>query len=758
MRDVKLSVRNLVEYVYKSGSIDQRFQNSSSMTEGTRLHKKLQRNYKEGDKSEEYLSIEISHEDLTFKVEGRCDGLLFDGEDVIIDEIKSTRQSLADIDEDSYPVHWAQGKVYAYIYANDHNLEKIQVRLTYIQADTEETHHFDQNFTLKELEDFVEDTIREYYPFARLLADSKGKRDESIADLQFPFKGFRKGQRKFAGAVYKKITEQKNLFANAPTGTGKTISTIFPSLKAAGDGHIDKLYYLTAKTITRTTAEEAFALLGENGLSAKTLTITAKEKACLKEETICQSDFCQYAEGYYDRINGAMLDIIENEDNLTRPVIEEYSRKHKVCPFEFSIDLSYIVDAVICDYNYIFDPRVSLKRLSDSQKKRTVLLTDEAHNLVDRGREMFSADLAKSVFLELKRTFKGKNKELHDTANEINRFFIDLRKQFKESGNSVFKEPFVELIDKLEKFIASAEKELVGQSGESLLLEAYFAANNFVKIAALYNEDYVTCIDIGKNEVVIKQYCLDPSELLSRTARGFSSAIYFSATLSPFPYYFDMLGGDEEDYRFKIPSPFSRENWEIYIKPLSTRFKDREESIAPLVKLPQELMKQRPGNYLYFFPSYRYMNDVHVAFMEKDPQAEVLLQSPQMTEEEREDFLKEFQPGREKPLIGFAVLGGIFSEGVDLKGDRLNGVIVAGVGLPQIGQERDIIKDHFNERQKNGYEYSYVYPGMNKVLQAGGRLIRTEEDKGIIVLIDDRYLTPKYQSMFPEEWGGFTVI
>ncbi|WP_409253036.1 ATP-dependent DNA helicase [Bacillus sp. SCS-153A] len=758
MKQVKVSVRNLVEYVYKSGSIDQRFQTSSTMTEGTRLHKKIQKAYKEGDLAEEFLSTELHFKDLLFTVEGRCDGLIFDGEDVTIDEIKSTRSNLGELMEDAHPVHWAQGKFYAYIYAKDHQLEKISVRLTYISADTEETIHYLQHFTMEQLEDFAETTVKEYYPFAKLISDHKEKRNQTAADLEFPFHEYRKGQRNLAGAVYKTITEKKTLFANAPTGTGKTISTIFPSIKAMGEGTVDKLYYLTAKTITRTTAEEAFELLEEKGLSAKTLTITAKDKACLKEETICQSDVCQFAEGYYDRINGAILDIIENETRLTRPVIEKYSRKHRVCPFEFSIDLSYIADAVICDYNYIFDPRVSLKRLSDSQKKRTVLLTDEAHNLVDRGRAMFSAELSKSAFLELKRNFKGINNELYTSSHEINRFFINLRKQCEQTGTTVYKEPFAELADLLHSFLKAAEAELTGQSGDSILLDTYFAAHTFIKVSALYNENFVTYVDWGKRDLSLRLYCLDPSDLLSHTSRSFSSAIFFSATLQPFHYYFELLGGGPDDYRFKIPSPFPRENWDIYIKPLSTRYRDREKSIAPLVSLPHELLKQRPGNYLYFFPSYRYMNEVYEAFMETSPDVDVILQSAQMTEEERESFLDAFQPNRKSSLIGFAVLGGIFSEGVDLKGDRLNGVIVAGVGLPQLGPERDIIKDHFNALGKNGYDYSYILPGMNKVLQAGGRLIRTEEDTGVIVLVDDRYLTPKYQALFPEEWQDYTVV
>jgi DNA excision repair protein ERCC-2 len=594
--------------------------------------------------------------------------------------------------------------------------------------------------------------VKQYEPFASLLFHQKKKRNESIKDLSFPFTKFRKGQRELAGAVYKTIKEAKNLFANAPTGTGKTISTLFPTVKAVEETKAERMFYLTAKTITRTTGEEAFSLMKEKGLTLKSLTITAKDKICFKNETICQKDYCEFADGYYERINGAVLDILRNENQLTREVIEKYAKIHRVCPFEYSIDLSYLVDAVICDYNYIFDPRVSLKRQIDEQKRKTVLLIDEAHNLVDRAREMFSANLLKSSYLKLKRKYKGMNEEIYNAAKELNAYFLKMKAYCEKDNYFIRKELDKDLLEIVELFTHATEKELVKGSQDPDLLETYFQALNFMRMSSFFDERFVLYVEVGKSEIQIKQFCLDPSNLLGTISKPYHSSVYFSATLQPFGYYFEMLGGHSEDYRFKIESPFLKENVEVYVNPLSTRFHDRPNSVGKIVKLINKLVKERPGNFLVFFPSYTYMNEVANAFQDEDLKADILIQTSQMTENAREDFLQHFQPSLDESLVGFAVLGGVFSEGIDLKGDRLNGVVVVGVGLPQISMERDIIKEYFQNKGKNGYDYSYVYPGMNKVLQAGGRLIRTEKDCGIIVLVDDRFLSPKYQSLLPGEW------
>lgn len=753
---VRLSVRALVEAVYRSGSIDSRFRTSSTLTDGTKAHQKIQKTYGDSNQKEVYLKTEIGYEDLVFAIDGRCDGLLFDGDEVTIDEIKSTTGELNAVNEDTHPVHWAQAKFYAYMYKEDHQVNEIHVQLTYVQVKTEEQKHFRQTVSFEELELFVKDVVKRYAPFAILMQQHKEQRNESIQSLSFPFENYREGQRKLAGAVYQTIAEEKNLFANAPTGIGKTISTTFPAVKAMGEGLLERLFYLTAKTTTRETAEESFSLMAEKGLHLNAVTVTAKDKICFKEETICQADYCEFANGYYDRVNDATLDILSNETLLNRAVIEEYARKHTVCPFEFSLDLAYAADAVICDYNYIFDPRVSLKRLFDEQKKQTALLIDEAHNLVDRARDMFSAELMKSHFLQIKREFKGRNAAVFETAKAINDHFLFLKKQCREQKHLVGDKPEEELITLLDAFISAAERELVVEN-TPLLLDAYFAAQNFVRIAKLFDERYVTYVEVERNEVRVKMFCLDPSHLLQQIGKRYRSKVYFSATLMPLGYYNDMLGRESEDYTVKIASPFPAECSEVIIQPLSTRYRDRERTQESLVRMIDEVVRDHPGNYLVFFPSYQYMMAAYERFAAENPSVRTIVQDRRMSEQDRGAFLASFQAENTETLVGFAVLGGIFSEGVDLKGDRLNGVVVVGVGLPQICLERNIIRDYFNGIGKNGYDYAYVFPGMTKVLQAGGRLIRSEDDHGVIALVDDRFLQRKYQGLLPEEWKDFSV-
>lgn len=761
---VTISVRNLVEYVFLSGSIDVRLNAIDTMHEGTKAHQRVQLTYGEQDQKEVYVKADIQLDDLLFVVDGRCDGLLGTDPILTVDEIKSTGGDLDRIAEDGYPVHWAQALFYAYMYAKEHEQSAMRVQLTYVQTKTEEERRFMREVSFVELEQYVYEITARYAPYVQQLRKHEQLRNESIKGLAFPFETYRAGQRKLAGAVYKSIEEGVRLFAKAPTGIGKTISTTYPTIKAIGAGMLQRFYYLTARTTTRAAAEDALIFMREKGLHLHAVTITAKDKICFQEEVRCEKEHCPYAEGYYDRINGAVLDILEQETIMTRPVIEAYAHKHKVCPFEFSLDLAYASDAVVCDYNYIFDPRISFKRQYAEMKKRTALLVDEAHNLVDRAREMFSAELTKAPFLALQRELKGVHNEGYRTAKAINDYFIALRKSSDGAPHLIQRQLPEELVTLVDAFASAAEQAIaIGVSGDSTLLDTYFAAQNFVRTAKLFDERYVVYIELSKSDVRLKLFCLDPSQLLQQVGKGYRSHIYFSATLSPVSYYMDMLGAGENDYTLAVPSPFAKEQLDVVINPLSTRYHDRDQSKLPIAKLIMELMSERPGNYFVFFPSYAYMNAVYETYMELKEwsvptgaasDAEVLLQTPDMAEEERDRFLGTFQAGSGKSLIGFAVMGGVFSEGVDLVGDRLVGVIVVGVGLPQLGVERNMLKDYFNEQGKNGYDYAYVFPGMNKVLQAGGRLIRSETDRGTLVLIDDRYLQSQYQRLLPEEWKG----
>lgn len=788
---IALSVRQLVEYVYLSGSIDPRAQSVEALQEGTKAHQRVQESYGEQDRKELYLKADIACDDLLFVVDGRCDGLLATEPAPTVDEIKSTRGELARLEAtEGRPVHWAQALFYAYMYAaaDPEAVPTMRMQLTYVHKDTGETLRFVRELAYAELAAEVRRMLLAYAPYARLRLRHERERDASIGLLPFPFESYRAGQRKLAGAVYKTVEEKASLFAKAPTGIGKTVSVLFPAVKAIGSGLLRRIFYLTARTTTRTAAEDALKLMRDKGLHAHAVTLTAKEKICFQEETRCDKELCPYANGYYDRINGAMLDLLAHETIMTRDVIEAYARKHRVCPFEMSLDAAYVSDIVICDYNYIFDPRISLKRQYGEMKRGSVLLVDEAHNLVERARDMYSAELSKAPFLALQRELKGRHAGAWRAAKAINDYFIALRKRMAErEGPLVESEAPKALVELVGQFAEQAEALLAAEAsatgGADTLLEAYYAAGQWLRSAKLYDERFVTYAETERGDVRIKLFCLDPSKLLGEAGKGYRARVYFSATLSPLRFYMDMLGGGELDYSLSLPSPFSGDQLRVKMLPLSTRYQDRADSCVPIAQAIARTVSERRGNYFVFFPSYAYMKAVYDAYISlaeydggtiagrddsQSPDAveapdgaasreaamrpEVRLQRSDMTEEERDEFLAAFRPDGQSSRIGFAVLGGVFSEGVDLPGERLIGVIVVGVGLPQLGLERNLLRDYYQRQGKSGYDYAYVIPGMNKVLQAGGRLIRSERDSGSLTLIDDRYLQPGYRRLLPPEW------
>ncbi|MCM0646882.1 ATP-dependent DNA helicase [Clostridium swellfunianum] len=756
-KKIKISVRDLVEFVLMHGDIVSGFTGSSRNTEAIRAHQIIQKAYGEGYSKEVPLSFSVEGDELILEVGGRIDGLYVGEDGVIIDEIKTTTRDLELLEEDYNILHWAQAKCYAYIYSMQNNLININVQLTYYNLDNRYTKKFLKQFNVHELQDFFSELVQGYFYWATVMLNWNKKRNEAIEMLKFPFETYRKGQRELAVAAYKTIKEGGKLFAQAPTGIGKTMASVFPAIKALGEGHSSKIFYLTAKTITRTIAEKAFSNLRDNGLKAKTLTLTAKDKICFKEKAECNPEKCEYAKGHYDRVKDALEDIF-SVDTFTREIIEEYSRKHTVCPFEFSLELSNWADCVICDYNYVFDPSASLKRFFMEGGGDFVFLIDEAHNLVDRGREMFSARLSKKLILDLKKSVKGAAPKLHKLLNKINVQFIEYRKKCEERGEVqlVQKEAPKELYPMINEFLGAAEKYLLEHKDSNFneeLLDLYFNLHAFMRTAEFYDERFVTYIEASNSEVIIKLFCLDPSHLLKEGMKKGRAAVLFSATLSPMEYFIQVLGGDENSYRIRLASPFPRENLCLLIEDrVSTKFKRREYTYDKIAESINNVVTARKGNYLVFFPSYQYMKEVYERFEAINLEVKKIIQSSGMSEEEREDFLNNFSEDTESTLVGFAVMGGIFGEGIDLNGDKLSGAIVVGVGLPQVCLERNIIKDYFDESKGTGFEYAYIYPGMNKVLQAVGRVIRTEQDRGVVLLIDDRFSENTYKRLFPLEW------
>ena len=753
---IRESVRGIIEYVLKSGSIDDRFMTSGRALEGTIAHQKLQASNSEiYDKYEKEVRMqnEFEIDNVLLMLDGRADGIIIENNDVYIEEIKSTYRPLIYINEDYNELHLAQVKFYAYMYSIQNGLKNINIRLSYFNLETEEVKSFDKLFYIQELEDFDFKIINEYKKWILMKVRLSSLRDSSISNLSFPFEKYRKGQRELAIHIFNTIKEKGTLFTQAPTGIGKTISTIFPSIKAIGSGKGKRIVYLTAKTITRTVAEDAIKKLVEKGLNCRCITITAKEKICFKEKAICNPENCEYASGYYDRVNDAIFKIINEEDILNRDKIEYYAKSEKLCPFELSLDLSIWCDIIICDYNYAFDPSAKLKRFFEDDVDNNILLVDEGHNLVDRSRQMFSAEIYKEKILLVSKIIKGRAPNVYKSLNSINKYLIDIRKEGQEIEKNNFykKEQYKDLNKLLRLFLKECDEYLVKSNnteGYNDVRDLYFDIRSFINISELYNEEYVTLVELNKNDVKLKLFCVNPSENLAKVVQKTYSTIIFSATLSPINYYIDLLGGNEKSYRLKLQSPFKKENLKVEVNTLNVRFRRREENIDKLCDLIYNFKQKVIGNYIVFLPSYIYMKKIYERYIELYNDSNIIMQDESLTEEDREGFLNNFSIN--KNILAFCVIGGIFSEGIDLPGEKLIGAIVVGVGFPKINIENDIIKDYYGE---NGFDYAYVYPGINKIMQAVGRVIRTEEDKGRVLLIDDRYSNPKYKTLLPREWG-----
>jgi len=759
MNEVKISVRNLIEFVLRYGDITSGTLGASPrrMEEGTRAHIKIQKDRQKEDSSyekEQYLKYAVDFEDIRLIVDGRADGMV---RGKYIEEIKSTYAPLDDVPEDYNRLYWAQVMFYGFMYLEESKEDEIRLLLTYFNLETEVSKTFERNYKYEELKDFVVGTIADYLLFVRLDVAWKKERDESLKNLVFPFDSYRKGQRELAVDSYRTIRQGGKLFVKAPTGIGKTVSTMFPAIKALGEGEADRIFYLTSKGTLKTVAEETVDIIRKKGGKVKFLTITSKEKICLNDEVNCNPDKCIYAEGHYDRINECVLEILRTQSSFSKEMVIEYSKTYRVCPFELSLDLSYYADLIICDYNYVFDPRVYLRRFFLDVREKYVFLVDEAHNLVDRSRDMYSASLSKDGIMEAKKAAE-KFSYLKKALNKLNKRFIEMRKVLEEKGGkTTYFGVSDELLFALKEFLLSFEifqkENREDFEGRDKILDLFFAINSFLNISEIYNDGYLTYEEISGNNVTIRLFCINPREVLIEVFKRAKASILFSATLSPMSYYFDLLGGEESDFRRSLTSPFPKENLLVYFdRKVDTRFSRRDDSFESIAQNLKKMAGRKKGNYIAFFPSYKYMRDVHTIFMEKYPEDfDVYLQEPNLGEKEREDVLQNFYDGHDRSFIAFMVLGGIFAEGIDLRGESLIGAAIIGVGYPQVSYERDLIKEYFST-ENLGFEYAYIYPGMNRVLQAAGRVIRSEDDQGLVLLMDLRYSWPQFNRLLPIDW------
>ena len=754
-----ISVRNLVEFIFREGDIDNRkghLPSADAMMEGSRLHRKIQQSMGAGYQAEVPLKYVVDNELYELTIDGRADGVFTNSAGlVVIDEIKGVYKNLDHLQQPIY-VHQAQAMCYAYIFALQNELEQIAVQMTYVNLDIETMKYFQQEFTFAELEEWFMDLLGKYQKWADFQCKWRNVRQESIRTLEFPFP-YRDGQKQLVTDVYRTFYRGKNLFIQAPTGVGKTISTIFPAVKAVGENLADRIFYLTAKTITATVAKETFQLLREHGYQAKTIQLTAKEKLCPCEEMECNPVNCPYAKGHFDRVNDAVYELLQKSDMFTREEILEQANAHQVCPFEMSLDVATWVDNIICDYNYVFDPNVYLKRFfQDGVKGDYIFLVDEAHNLVERSREMYSASLYKEDFLTIKRIMKPYSKKIERLLERCNKILLEYKREcvtytlHEHTGNLTFS--LMNLAAELDDFL-QAPMEF---SGKKEVLEFYFNLRNFLNVEENLDEKYRIYSELQEDgRFMLKLFCVDPSGRLQQCIDKGNATIFFSATLLPIQYYKSLLSTEPDNYAIYAESTFKEEQrLLVFGNDVSTKYTRRnEKEFQRIADYIVKTIHCKKGNYMVFFPSYRLMQQVYEVFLEIDGnRAKSICQESGMREAEREAFLQSFEQEYETSFVAFCVMGGIFSEGIDLTNDRLIGAIVVGTGLPQISNEREILKNYYDDMSGNGFDYAFRFPGMNKVLQAAGRVIRTTEDHGVIVLLDERFLQSDYQNLYPREW------
>lgn len=829
MQELHTSVRNLVEFILRGGDIDNRSGRmiTDAMMEGSKIHRKIQRSMGENYQAEVPLALTIEAEEYMLVIEGRADGIAYgefpnqnsekeaytqdtfldrtgkSEEMVYIDEIKGVYRNVATMEAPVY-VHKAQAMCYAYIYALQNHLDQIGVQMTYCNLDTEDVKLFQEVFAWDALADWFGNLIAEYRKWADWQIMWRRKRQESIQNLEFPYP-YREGQRKLVGDVYRTIRRGKNLFIQAPTGVGKTISTIFPAVKAVGEELADRIFYLTAKTITATVAKETFGLLREQGYQAKIIQLTAKEKLCLCGNTAieqeaagqdnpypdfpqikleCNPQNCPYAKGHFDRVNDAVFELLQASDLFTREEILAQARKHRVCPFELSLDVATWCDNILCDYNYVFDPNVYLKRFfQDSSKEKYLFLVDEAHNLVDRSREMYSATLYKEDILAVKKIMKPHNQAIARTLDKCNKAMLDFKRECENysvcESVGVLTFYLMRLVSQMEEFFEKPREF----PDKKTVLDFYFELRNFVNIYDLVDENYVIYDEMQEDgRFMIKLFCVDPSKNLQKCIDKSVSTIFFSATLLPINYYKRLLSTKEDNYAIYAQSTFDEtQRLLAFGRDVSTKYTRRGpaeyEKIARYIRAA---IRSKKGNYMVFFPSYKMMQDVYDVFVRVERESDtrngvavsdepniaeesleesltIIMQHSNMNEAEREEFLQAFEQEDSGTLVAFCVMGGIFGEGIDLKNDRLIGAVIVGTGLPQISNEREILKQYYDKQGLSGFDYAFRYPGINKVLQAAGRVIRTQEDRGIIVLLDERFLQSDYNALYPREWKNRIV-
>ncbi|HOQ80751.1 MAG TPA: ATP-dependent DNA helicase, partial [Candidatus Cloacimonadota bacterium] len=723
------------------------------------------------------LTINYLHQlpGIDIEINGRIDGLFTDEEITTLEEIKTIsdfktgdpkfeiiffpcfseyKEAIPTLRGKS-AIHWAQALMYAYIWCKNNNLPYLRIKLTYYHNETNKEYPFLADFSITWLETFFNYTLQQWLNWAKSLSKRIAIRNARIQTLDFPFE-FRKEQRKMAVAVYNAINNGQMLYVRAPTGTGKTMASLYPAIKAMGEKKIDKLFFLTAKTVGRTVAVNALRILNEKEANLKYLVLTAKEKTCLMEFPLCEPTFCPYADNFFGKLKVALTDIMQyNEWDST--LIQEIAEKHIICPFELALTLSEYADVVICDYNYVFDPIVMIKRLFDEVREKYCFLIDEAHNMPDRAREMYSGNLTLEILNSPMPFFKENNSAVAKEAIALRDNFIQLANSFQQ--NEILLKDFPHIIKKSIIMIINHLPDIIFKLSPSkikyILICYYYELYFYIDTFSWYGDNYKTVILKSAQETNLKLYCLNATEYIKGCLQNAIATAIFSATLIPYDYYEYMISYQSPKNKYiALSSPFAKEKCEVIAyTALTSEYKSRsEDTYQDIADLIISVCAQKQGNYLIYYPSFAFMEQVMRKIDIKGKNMRIINQERLMSEEARKDFLSNFKADNPYALIGMAVLGGIFAEGIDLEGDKLIGSIIIGVGLSAMDLQKDLLKSYFRKQNKNGFNYAYRYPAFNKVLQAGGRVIRTENDRGIIILVDYRYTVRAYKELFPVEW------
>lgn len=787
---INISVRHLVEFILRHGDITTGMEVRDSldaMQAGSRIHKKIQKSGGVNYHAEVPLSVSVDMGEYDLVVSGRADGIIYheksasnkpvSNEDlpeytfekgffkhikktdaVEIDEIKGTYKNLRHIESPEL-LHTAQAKCYGFIFVCANGLDGVDITVTYANMETEDIKKFSEHFSREELTSFFTGLISSYKRWSDFSYYFAKENKASIKGMKFPYP-YRDGQFDLMAAVYRSIVSKGLLFLMAPTGTGKTLSTLYPAVMSMGEGLCDRIFYLTAKTMAARNAMNAFGLFAAQGYRGKTVALTSKEKMCINESVVCDPEKCPYAKGHFDRINDALYELLTDRDSFCREEIRQWGKEKTVCPYQLEYDLSYWCETIIGDFNYVFDPKAYLKRFFAAETNENyVFLIDETHNLPARGRDMFSAAISSHKLSDAKKTIPKVYSKLRSKISSVQRAMRDTcegrEKDFIAEELNILMPKVLRLKAVLDEFL---DDEKNTYDGIEDLRDLYFDLSFFLEVYEEIDENFCVKVHCEGKDTDVTLFCIDPSKRLQKKLDMARSAVLFSATLLPYHYYRSLCCTVEKPYSIYAKSSFDTANRLIVTgSGVTSAYKKRSEQMfMKYADYIRKIVSVKKGNYMVFVPSYAIMDQIS-AFLLSDP-IDVICQTVDMTENDRDLFLAEFRKKRGKSLVAFGIAGGIFGEGIDLKGEALIGVIIAGLPLPQVSFEQKILSDYFDRKYGEGFNYAYLYPAVNKVLQSAGRLIRTETDRGIIALLDDRYTRPDVRSLFPKEWDEITSV